>query len=45
MENIKNFTKEEDILQCFNYKNLRPLWATENHKKIKKDLEWKKLKL
>ena len=25
-----DLSKEEDRLVCFNYKNLRPMWATDN---------------
>lgn len=41
MDHIKpcdafDLTKEEDRRACFNYMNLQPLWATDNHKKYNK---------
>ena len=32
----KDFTKEEVQRECFNYLNLRPLWATDNCSKSNK---------
>jgi hypothetical protein len=32
-----DLTREEDVYECFNYKNLQPLWAEEN---IKKGSTW-----
>ena len=32
-EYLFDFTKKEDQLACFNYKNLQPLWEIENIKK------------
>ena len=32
----KDFTKEEVQKECFNYLNLRPLWAADNHRKSNK---------
>lgn len=39
-----DLTKEEELKECFHYKNFRPLWAKDNINKIKEDLQWKKLK-
>ena len=33
-----DFTKRENILTCFNYKNLQPLWWLDNRKKYNKIL-------
>lgn len=39
-----DLTDEEQLKECFNYKNLQPLWKQDNKHKIKTDIEWKKLK-
>lgn len=31
-----NFTKREEQFECFNYKNLQPLWAEDNYRKSDK---------
>ena len=31
-----DFTKNENILKCFNYKNLQPLWKLDNRTKFNK---------
>ena len=31
-----DFTKEDEFFRCFNYKNIQPLWKTENRKKYNK---------
>ena len=31
-----DFNKEEDIIECFNWKNLRPCWCKENLEKSDK---------
>ena len=31
-----NLSKSKEQLKCFNYKNLQPLWAIDNHKKYNK---------
>jgi hypothetical protein len=31
-----DFTKKDNITACFNYKNLQPLWKSENRKKSNK---------
>jgi len=32
-----DLSKSEEQLKCFNYKNLRPLWAKDNYKRPKRD--------
>jgi hypothetical protein len=34
-----NIEKMDEIMKIFNYKNLRPLWQTENRKKYNKNIE------
>jgi hypothetical protein len=34
-----DFSKEDDLLKCFHFTNLQPLWATDNRKKSDKLLE------
>lgn len=34
-----DLTKEEDLLKCFHFRNLQPLWAVDNRKKSDKMLE------
>lgn len=36
-----NLTNEDELKECFNFKNIQPLWYFENEQKIKTDILWK----